>query len=144
MRRIALFACLIATSLAACAPAAHPDIANNATEPIANRADATGLPCPSNATGNSISNSTRLDERLALGVEGAYAAARTAAELAVDAGIVKGAAATRLRAANKRAYDAVQAVRAAYCAGNQTSYVGAAVKATEAVSAFLANSKGDK
>lgn len=89
-------------------------------------------PSPSNAA-----NATVLDEQLALGVEASYKAARTALELYVDTGQLKGANAAKARKLNAQAYAAVKATRAAYAAGNADSYITAATTATHGVSALL-------
>lgn len=79
-----------------------------------------------------------LDEQAALGAELAYKAVRTAVELAVDAGVIKGERARQVAALDRRAYSAVRAVRAAYVAGNASSYTAAAVTARSAVGDLLA------
>jgi hypothetical protein len=77
-----------------------------------------------------------LDERIAVSVELAYKAARTAVETAVDAGLVKGDKATTLAALDRKAYTAVLAVRAAYNAGNAQSYNDAVLQAQVAISSI--------
>lgn len=73
-----------------------------------------------------LANQTVLDEQGAISTELAYKATRTAMELAVDAGLLKGDRAAQAAKLDTRAYAAVQAVRTAYRTGNATSY-GAAV-----------------
>jgi hypothetical protein len=85
-----------------------------------------------------VAESTVLDEQGALGVELAYKALRTALELAVDTGALRGEAATRAAALDNRAYGAVFAARAAYRAGNATSYAQAVTDARAAITAALA------
>lgn len=89
-----------------------------------------------------MADRTTLDERAALSVEAAYAAARATAELAADAGWVNGDTASRLLAADERAYAAVQAVRAAYDAGNAASYSDLARQALPAIAGLLDAAKG--
>lgn len=90
-------------------------------------------PSPSNAA-----NATILDERLALGAEGSYKAARVAMEFMVDHGYLKGAAAAKARTLNTQAMNATKAVRDAYDAGNKDSYIAAAGLASKAVADLLA------
>lgn len=86
---------------------------------------------------NTVADRTTLDERLALGAELAYKAARLAVEVATDAGAIRGNRATLVAAADERAYAALGAVRAAYEAGNASSYATAITRAQEAVDALL-------
>lgn len=90
------------------------------------------------ASPGAVASQTMLDEQGALGVELAYKALRTALEVAVDAGVLKGANATKAAALDNRAYAAVQAARAAYRAGNAASYAQAVTDARAAISAALA------
>ena len=139
MRRLLFLPLALAgLALASCGALTSTEVGNNSTLPAPSPSPIANVECP----GNAISNATRLDERLALGVEATYTAARTAAELAVDSGRVTGPNATRLRTANRRAYDGLLAVRKAYCAGNQAGYLAAAVSATGAVSALLNAANG--
>lgn len=85
----------------------------------------------------SVANTTVLDEKLAIGAELAFKGARTAAEVAVDAGLLKGAKAAQVNVAREKAYAAVQAVRQAYQAGNASTYSDLAEKAQTAVAEFL-------
>ncbi len=84
-----------------------------------------------------VADTTVLDEQGALGVELAYKAFRTALEVATDAGVLKGANATKAAALDNRAYAAVGAARAAYRAGNATSYAQAVTDARAAINAAL-------
>jgi hypothetical protein len=84
-----------------------------------------------------IADKTILDEQGALGAELAYKAARTAAELAVDAGVLKGTRASQVAALDRKAYAALLAVRTAYRAGNATAYDTALTEARSAVSQIL-------
>lgn len=83
-----------------------------------------------------VSDRVVLDERIAVSVELAYKAARTAVELAVDAGLVKGERAATLAVLDRKAYTAVVAVRAAYKAGNAASYNDAVLQAQVAISSI--------
>jgi len=94
-------------------------------------------------TPSSVAQSTVLDEQVAITAELAYKAARTAVEVAVDAGLLKGRRAAAVAAADNRAYAAVQAVRAAYRTGNAASYATAATEAQNAVTAMLSAIKGE-
>lgn len=89
-----------------------------------------------------VAETTVLDEQGALGVELAYKAFRTALEVAVDAGVLRGANATKAATLDNRAYAAVQAARAAYRAGNASSYTQAVSDARAAIAAALAAVKG--
>lgn len=89
------------------------------------------LPAP-----NTVADRTTLDERAAIGVELAYQAA---AQLALSTGAAKR---EDVKAADRKAYAAVKAVRAAYSAGNASSYPTAAIAAHEAVAALLTAMKG--
>jgi hypothetical protein len=98
-----------------------------------------GLSLPNVPTSpGAVAETTVLDEQGALGVELAYKAFRTALEVAVDAGVLKGANATKAAALDNRAYAAVGAARAAYRAGNAASYSQAVTEARNAITAALA------
>jgi hypothetical protein len=102
--------------------------------------DATSPPLPPPAA---VTNGTTLDEKLALGVEATYQAARTIVEAGVDSGVIHGATAAKVAQLDNDAYRAVLATRAAYDAGNAASYAAAAASATAAISQLLAITKGD-
>jgi len=85
-----------------------------------------------------VANATVLDEQAALGVELAYKAFRTALEVAVDAGVLRGAAASKAADLDTRAYLATLAVRGAYRAGNAANYAEAVTDARAAITAALA------
>jgi len=87
------------------------------------------------ASGGSTATQS-LDTRAVIGVELAYQAA---AQFALATGAAK---TERVKAADRRAYAAVKAVRAAYSAGNASSYPTAAIAAHEAVAALLTAIKG--
>lgn len=80
------------------------------------------LPAP-----NSIANRTVLDEKVGLAVETAYTGAARALALAIRAGQIRDVAAVEEIRAKARA--AVLATRAAYDAGNASSYDSAARQA---------------
>lgn len=73
-----------------------------------------------------IANRTILDEQIGKGAEILYKATRTAMELAVDAGILKGKTAEKAATLDMSLYEALRAVRTAYRAGNATGYADAA------------------
>lgn len=91
-----------------------------------------------------VANETALDERAAIGAELAYEAFRTAAELAVDAGLLRGETASRVAALDNRAYQALAVARAAYDAGNAETYASALGNANSAVAEALALLKGSR
>lgn len=121
MRKI-VFAAALALSLAGCATLGSP----------------TNLLPPAPAE---VADRTVVDEQGAIAVELAYKAFRTAVEAATDAGWIAGDKATQVAALDRRAYSATLAVRAAYSAGNATSYalaIEAANKALAEANAALA------
>lgn len=87
---------------------------------------------------------TTLDEQGAIGAEVAYAAARTALETAVDAGMIQPGSAWGdwVAELDMRAYAALQGVRGAYRAGNAASYAKAIAEARTAIDAFKQAVKG--
>lgn len=90
-----------------------------------------------------VADRTVLDEQVGAGVELAYKAFRTALEVATDAGLIRGATATRVAALDNKAFAATQAVQRAYKAGNAASYAAAAKEARAAITAALAAVKGN-
>lgn len=94
----------------------------------------TGLP-PSPVA---AADRTVLDEQAITAVELAYKAARIAVETSVDAGFIKGAAATKVAALDDKAYAAVRVARGFYAAGNATGYFSAIGQAKAAVADLLA------
>ncbi len=84
-----------------------------------------------------IADTTTLDEQAANGVELAYKGARTLIEPLVDIGVIRGATAERFRILNRKAFDAVKAVRLAYETGNAKSYAAAAALASTAIADLL-------
>lgn len=95
------------------------------------------LPAPPTSPG-AVANTTVLDEKLAITVEGAYKAARLVIETATDAGLIRGANATKAAAIDNKAYAAVQRVRAAYRTGNAASYDAAYKEASGLIGDLLA------
>lgn len=90
-----------------------------------------------------IANRTAADEQVALGVEQGYKALRLALELGVDAGVIKGAHATRAALADQRAYAAVLTVRQAYRTANASSFVAAARSANATLASAIVTVKGN-
>jgi hypothetical protein len=90
-----------------------------------------------------VSDRTTIDETAGRSVELAYMAARTAVEIAVDAGVLKGDRAAKAQVLNRRAYDAVLAARAAYRAGNESSWLRASADARTAITQLLTAAKGN-
>lgn len=82
-------------------------------------------------------NRTVLDEQAAISVELAYQAAARAVSLAVDLGLIRGEAAARVAELDRRAYRAVLTARAAYDAGNATSYGAAVATARAEIAAMI-------
>lgn len=84
-----------------------------------------------------VANATVLDEKLAIGVELAYQAVTRAILAANDARPFSPELKERVKLADRKAYEAVVAVRAAYRAGNASSYSMAAAEAQAAIAALL-------
>lgn len=84
-----------------------------------------GLPSSPSA----VCDRSTLDETGGQLVELGYRLFRTAGELAVDTGKVKGAAATRIRALDNQLYAATVTVQNAYASCNAASYADAIEKA---------------
>ena len=85
-----------------------------------------------------VTDGVLLDEQAAVGVELAYKAARMLTESLVKSGVIRGDLATRVAAADRRAYATVRAARAAYAAGRSTSYTEAVLLAQGAITDLLA------
>jgi hypothetical protein len=73
-----------------------------------------------------VANRTILDEQIGKGAEIFYKGARTAMELAVDAGLIKGGVALKAQMIDGALFEAIGVVRAAYRAGNAKDYADAA------------------
>jgi hypothetical protein len=86
---------------------------------------------------------TAVDEQVAVGVELGYKAFRTAMELGVDAGLIKGQRATLVAAADQRAYAAVLVFRQAYKTANSADLLAASRSAHIAIEQALAAVKGN-
>lgn len=86
-----------------------------------------------------LTSQTVLDEKGAIACETAYTAAARAAALAIRAGVITDPAKIRrIGEMDRAAYSAVLATRAAYDAGNASSYLSAFTRANAGVRALLA------
>jgi hypothetical protein len=121
MKRILLAACL---ALGACTP--------GQINSAGSAADAAGVPAPA-----TYANRTAADEQALFAVEGFYKAARLAVETGVDAGLIKGATASRFADLDNRAYLALAVVRGAYRTGNSQTYHQALADAQLAIKGLL-------
>ena len=92
---------------------------------------------------SAVANQTTLDEQSVITVEQTYRAARTAVELGVDVGLIKGKFAGQMRTANRKAYQAVLLTRKAYEAGNQSGYRAALADAKTLTSELLLFMNGE-
>jgi hypothetical protein len=99
---------------------------------------ATSVGPPDNLVPAAAADQTVLDEQVAISVELAYQAAVLTVSTATKAGLVKGDAAVKLLDADRVAYQAVLAVRAAYDTGNARSYAEAALSAQSAIRGVIA------
>ena len=126
---------LVALALAACTPAT---VADRVVTGGAVAADVAGVTPPA-----VYADKTILDEKAGIGVELAYKAWRTAVEIAVDTGFLKGAKAAHVAELDKRAYAATLAVQAAYRAGNADRYATAVGEAKASIEAGIAAMKGN-
>lgn len=89
-----------------------------------------------------VAERTLADEQAAQGAELAYKAFRTALEIAVDTGFLKGAAAARAAELDRRAFAALGVARKAYTTANSTDYLQAVANARAAIDDALASVKG--
>jgi hypothetical protein len=121
MRKLSVISIIAAAamSLAACAPLA------------------TAVGPPDNLVPGVAADKTVLDEQVAISVELAYQAAVLTVSTATKAGLVKGPLAEKLLDADRVAYQAVLAVRAAYDTGNARSYADAATSAHSAIRSVI-------
>lgn len=133
---IRFIAALAALSLTACSPTAGN--VQSASSAAATVADAAGAPAPASVADKSV-----LDEQALTAIELAYKLARTAGELAVDAGLIKGERARQLITLDNQAYLAVTVARSAYSTANASSYRDALDSANAAVAAILPLIKGN-
>lgn len=115
---------LAAASLAACTPGAL--------------SQAVGIPTPIE-----YAERTAVDEQVGVGIENGYKAFRTAMELAVDTGFLKGARAATVQRANRCAYAAVMVYRQAYQTANKADLLAAARSANIAIAQATASFTGD-
>lgn len=117
LRRLILPVLVCALALAGCAgfPASAP----------------VSLPAPATAA-----DKTALDEKVLLGLEASYKAARLTADAALDAGLVSPALARALRDANRKANAVLVRARAAYDTANAQSFAAALFEAQPLVTDF--------
>ncbi len=90
----------------------------------------------------SFANRTAVDEQVAVSIENGYKLFRTAVELGVDTGVIKGAFALRVARADTVAYNALLVVRQAYKTGNSSDFLAAARSANIALEQATAIVKG--
>lgn len=119
MKRILLAACL---ALGACTPGS---IVSIPTAP------------------SDVAKHTTADEQARLRCEQGYKLSRTLGELGVDAGLIKGQAATRAAAIDNKLFGALLACRAAYDAFNSASLIAAADEIDGLADQVQAIIKGD-
>lgn len=82
------------------------------------------------ASPSAVCDRTGWDERAGTAIELGYKLFRTAGELGVDLGRIKGATATRIRALDNQLFAATQAAQSAYATCNAASYSAAIAEAT--------------
>ncbi len=116
-----ILALSLALSLSACTTVATPLV----------------IPTPAEFAGR-----TAVDEQVAVSIENGYKLFRTAVELGVDTGVIKGAFALRVAKADQVAYNAVLVVRQAYKTGNSSDFLAASRSANIALEQALAIVKG--
>ena len=85
-----------------------------------------------------VANQTVLDEQGVQAAELAYKAARIAVEIGVDAGLIRGANATRFAAIDNKVFAALGIARTAYRANNAVNYAVALAETRAAVFEMLA------
>jgi hypothetical protein len=120
---------LLVAALALCLAACTGGQINSAGTVAAGAADAAGLPAPA-----TVADKTTLDEEGLLRLERLYKATRTAVEMAVDAGVIHGAVASRIAAADNKAFHLLGLARSAYDTGNAATYTAAVAQAQAAIS----------
>lgn len=92
---------------------------------------------------SAVADRTKIDEQAALAITLAYTAAARAANVGIEAELIKDRETiNRIGELDRRAYAAVQATQRAYRAGNATSYAAAITDARAAVALFLSSVKG--
>ncbi len=99
---------------------------------------AVGIPTPIE-----YAERTAVDEQVGVGIENGYKAFRTAMELAVDTGFLKGERAATVQRANRCAYAAVNVYRQAYLTANKADLLAAARSANIAIEQATASFTGD-
>lgn len=130
MHRLIL-AALVALAILPATACTKADAIRTAGSVAAATADAAGVPAPATAA-----NRTTLDEKAAIALEKAYTLSAKAASLAIRTGVVSSPSTiARIGDLNRKAYAAVVATRAAYRAGNATSYRRAFAEAMDAITA---------
>jgi|GEM_PF-7100749 len=137
----ALLACALIVILAACSGLGEPvrSTAPAAANIAASVADAAGAPAPVSLADRSVR-----DEQALLALELAYKLARTAGEMGLDAGVIRGQRARDLAALDNRAYLSVTLARSLYTAGNEATWHDALAEANRAVSDILPLLSGDR
>ena len=90
-----------------------------------------------------LAGRTLADEKALASLELAYQAAVKAVDTAIVAGIVTAASAPRVAEADRRAYSALVAARAAYAGANAADWLAAVASANDAARGLLAAIKGD-
>jgi hypothetical protein len=123
MRRLA-FLFLAAASLSAC----DPSDLGRGVETVSN------VP----ASPSVVAGATKADETTLRAFELSYKGARLAAEIAVDAGLLKGDGAARVQTLNRRGYEALLALRSAYRTANAESWAEAAERLSDTVALLVA------
>lgn len=96
------------------------------------------LPAPAD-----VASKSTTDEAIRQGAESAYAAWRILAEKAVDAGLIKGATATKVAALDNRIFAALALVRKADAAANSTSLASATLQLAALVKDGVALIRGN-
>lgn len=99
------------------------------------------VPEPPTSPGQ-IANKTVLDEKVGVAIETAYAAAAQAATLAMRGGFVSAERAAEIAKLDKEIYARIKVLRAAYDAGNASSYAQAAETALPLLRELVATIKG--
>jgi hypothetical protein len=94
------------------------------------------------ASPQAAADATIIDEQAMLSVELAYQASATALLVSLKSGLITGDRAAKAASLDQIAYATVLAVRAAYDAGNATSYTEAIPKAYAAIAQTLKIVKG--
>lgn len=120
-----LLIAVLALALAACTGG---NLASTGPAAIAGAADGAGLPAPA-----TIADQTTLDEESLLRVERLYKALRTALEMGVDTGLIRGAFAAQIGEGDRKAFALLGAARTAYDTGNAATYRDAVAKAEAAI-----------